>query len=151
MDSEAANHSWRVDKLEVKCTVRHGASVKHLSYCNHWVHIPAYYFQAYFIPFYCAQFDTTVYTQVNKRIRLFPKLQGNIMKAKIDHTPKPRHLFGSTCTWQKSQVVGKSYTIYDYTEFRLSGVGSPCWLGVHRGLPKELSLVSCPKEVWARE
>jgi len=47
------------------------------------------------------------YTQVNKRIRLFPKLQGNmrllpnmrlIMKAKIDHTPKLRHLFGSTCT-----------------------------------------------------
>ena len=37
------------------------------------------------------------YTRVNKRIRLFPKLQGNmrlipkmrlIMKAKIDHTPK---------------------------------------------------------------
>ena len=38
------------------------------------------------------------YTWVNKRMRLFPKLQGNmrllpnmrlIMKAKIDHTPKP--------------------------------------------------------------
>ena len=40
------------------------------------------------------------YTRVNKCIRLFPKLQGNmrlIMKAKIDHTPKPRHFFGSMC------------------------------------------------------
>ena len=48
------------------------------------------------------------YTWVNKHIRLFPKLQGNmrlIMKAKIDHTPKPWRLFGSTCTWQKSRVV----------------------------------------------
>ena len=47
----------------------------------------------------------------NKHIRLFPKLQGNmrllpnIMKAKIDHTPKPQCLFGSTCTCQKSRVV----------------------------------------------
>ena len=47
------------------------------------------------------------YTQVNKRIRLFPKLQENmrllpnmrlIMKAKIDHTPKLQRLFGSMCT-----------------------------------------------------
>ena len=51
---------------------------------------------------------------VYKRIRLFPKLQGNmrllpnmclIMKAKIDHTPKLQRLFGSMCTWQKSRVV----------------------------------------------
>ena len=27
------------------------------------------------------------------------------MKAKIDHTPKPRRLFGSTCIWQKSRVI----------------------------------------------
>ena len=42
-----------------------------------------------------------------KCTRLFPKLQGYmrllpnmrlIMKAKIDHTPKARHLYGSTCT-----------------------------------------------------
>ena len=47
------------------------------------------------------------YTRVNKCIHLFPKLQGNmpllpnmrlIMKAKIDHTLKPRRLFGTTCT-----------------------------------------------------
>ena len=59
-------------------------------------------------------FEYIPYTRVNNRIHLFPKLQENmrlipnmrsIMKAKIDHTPKPRHLFGSTCTWQKSRVV----------------------------------------------
>ena len=109
------------------------------------------------------------YTRVNRRIRLFPKLQGNmrllpnmhlIMKAKIDHTPKPWHLFGSTCTWQKSRVIeivivdslilyrcnslvmkplGENLLSWNrhYTEFRLSGVASPCWLGVHHGLPKE--------------
>ena len=107
------------------------------------------------------------YTRVNKCIRLFPKLQGNmhllpnmhlIMKAKIDHTPKPRRPFGSTCTWQKSWVVQSSIlyccnslamkTLSEKliswnrhcTQFRLSGVGSPCWLGVHHGLPKECEL-----------
>ena len=47
-----------------------------------------------------------LYTRVNKRIRLFPKLQGNmhllsnmclIMKAKLTTPPKPQRLFGSTC------------------------------------------------------
>ena len=51
-----------------------------------------------------------LYARVNKRIRLFQKLQGNYAlnkRAKIDHTPKTttRRLFGSTCTWQKSRVI----------------------------------------------
>ena len=56
------------------------------------------------------------YTWVNKHIRLFPKLQGNIrltpliMKGKIDHTPKPPHLFGSTHvhTWQRTRQVKRT-------------------------------------------
>jgi len=37
-------------------------------------------------------------------MRLVPNMR-LIMKTKIDHTPKPRGLFGSTCTWLKSRVV----------------------------------------------
>jgi len=76
---------------------------------------------------------------------------------KIDHTPKSRRLFGSTCNmteesscrgrryctvvsrWVKSWYLGAAM-YYNEFYFRLSGVGSPCWLGVHRGLPKECEL-----------
>ena len=99
------------------------------------------------------------YTRVNKCICIFPKLQGNIpnmrliMKAKLTTPQKPRHLFGSMCTWQKSRVVeivrcnllvmkplGVKLISWNrhYTELRLPGVGSPCWLGVHHGLPKSV-------------
>ena len=53
------------------------------------------------------------YTQVNKRIRLFPKLQGNmcllpnmrlIMKSN-DHTPNRDTCLVVRVTWQKSRVV----------------------------------------------
>ena len=62
--------------------------------------------------------DKIPYTRVNKRICLFPKLQGNmrlipnmrlIMKGKkLTTPPKPRRLFGSTCTWQRTRQVKRT-------------------------------------------
>ena len=72
-----------------------------------------------------------------KCIRLFPKLQGNmhlipnmclIMKGKkLTTPPKPRCLFGSTCTWQRTRQVKRTGN-------------SPCWLDVYRGISKECEL-----------
>ena len=52
------------------------------------------------------------YTRVDRRIRLFPKLQGNmrlIVKGqKMTTPPKSRRLFGSTCTWQGTLQVKRT-------------------------------------------
>ena len=79
-------------------------------------------------------------------------------RQKLTTLPKPWHLFGSMCTWQKSRVIQIVHIVplkfasdeaagwkmipwnCDYTEFRLSGVTSQCWLGFHRGIPNKCEL-----------
>ena len=115
-------------------------------------------------------------TRVNKRIRWFSKLQGNmclIAKRKIDQNRDA--LVGSTCThhftkmfhvfaaplilhdlvlvsWSsqnglcvETKVFGGSVQgvvtiVCHYTEFKLSGIASLCWLGVLHGIPKGCEL-----------
>ena len=68
------------------------------------------------------------YTRVNKRIRLFPKLQGNmrlipnmhlIMKGKIRPHPK-------TTTPLVSCAHDSVYTMYTVPKFLDPGVSAPC-------------------------
>ena len=82
-----------------------------------------------------------------------------IMKATLTTPQKPRCLFGSTCNITEESSRRGRWLLYccyslamkplgekliswnrQYTEGRLSGVGSPSWFGVHRGLPKECEL-----------
>ena len=83
------------------------------SACHKWwkLHVHVLLCVSYAIMPQCYIRSLLLYTQVNKRICLFPKLQGNVLnneRQKLTTPPKPRHLFGSTCTWQlMSSVLGR--------------------------------------------
>ena len=84
--------------------------------------------------FSCWNHGVIPYTRVNKCMRLFQKLQGNmrlipnmrlIMKSKKLTTPPKRD---ATCTWQCTRRQVKEPE------------SSSCWVDVHRGISNECEL-----------